>query len=482
MAEPALRLKIVRKLGERPYGEALLARRHEGDDEALTELLVIKADLAIDPLAIQRLLADARVARSLVLPQLGRVYGTGRLSGERTFIAVQHFPAGSWLRDVVLEQGAVDEDDVLRLGAMLCEALASAHAAKLIHGNLSAACVWLEGNLATGRPCLMHFGLSRVRLPGTVALSHGSYFAVPEVAAPEGIAGKAVDPRADLYALGVLLLELRTGERQTAGGIVDLRGASSGELAERLGERLGPVIERLIAYDPAARFASAAETLAALRKPSRPPPVRHVERLSDEIVALPGPSRPPRPVSAPPPLEGSAPPAKPAGIVPILAHLPSPTPTRTRPAPLAAVEPPRPPDAPAATSPAPGPRPLRLPEEATPRVDVTPAPPAPPPSRHPPRRGLRAVASALGWTLLAALALLAASALTRSPSVPARAPLTQATTPLPPLAPPPPPPAPIRIVAKPPQAVVAEAPPEKPAPPRRAKPPRKHAPATPAPK
>jgi serine/threonine protein kinase len=177
-------------------------------------------------------------------------------------------------------------DGVLHLGAQIAEALAHVHARGISHRDLKPSNVLLSPD---GRPLLMDFNLSAT--PQALQVSIGGTLAYM---APEQIrASRDADPdvpldgRVDLFALGVLLYELLTGQRPFGEAPAGMTGSQlvdwTLERLERqervplrrlnpeVSRRVARLIERCLAFDPADRPASAAEMAAALRgyfKPS----------------------------------------------------------------------------------------------------------------------------------------------------------------------------------------------------------------------
>jgi serine/threonine-protein kinase len=157
----------------------------------------------------------------------------------------------------------------------VAEGLEAAHAVGVVHRDLKPLNVLFD---VRGDAKLMDFGLAAPVTgadapPGAEAPGGGLVFGTPRYMAPEQVRGEAVDPRTDLYALGVVLYELSAGRPPFEGGAVqellrhqlqtpapDLRDAVPG-----LPAAYAELVGRLLAKDLAARPASAAEVVEALR-------------------------------------------------------------------------------------------------------------------------------------------------------------------------------------------------------------------------
>lgn len=209
-----------------------------------------------------RFLREARSAASLNHPHIVTVYDVGEDQGLPFF--VMELVDGHSLS----EAPPRDLSQVIDIVCQICAALEHAHANNLVHRDLKPANVLLSG----ANVKLADLGLA---LPSRGSrISHaGTIVGTAAYMAPEQALGKTVDGRADLYALGVMLYELTTGRVPFPGD--DPLATISQHLhapvvpprvlRPDLPRPLEAVILRLLAKDPAQRFATAAETAAALR-------------------------------------------------------------------------------------------------------------------------------------------------------------------------------------------------------------------------
>ncbi len=115
-----------------------------------------------------------------------------------------------------LDGGPVDPDEVLRIGARLADALAHVHGAGIVHRDLKPANVLLGAD----GPRLADFGIARA-LDGTAVTGTGYVVGTAAYLAPEQVRGEWVGPEADVYALGLVLLESLTGRREYPGALVE---------------------------------------------------------------------------------------------------------------------------------------------------------------------------------------------------------------------------------------------------------------------
>ena len=160
--------------------------------------------------------------------------------------------------------------DVVRIGREIAAGLSAAHATGLVHRDMKPANVWLDAD--TGRARVLDFGLAR-KGDGTDALTEaGKLQGTPAYMAPEQIDGLPTDARADLFALGAILYECATGRRAFPGetitailkAVATHTPAPPAAVNPSVPPELSALIMRLLAKNPAARPASAAEVGAAL--------------------------------------------------------------------------------------------------------------------------------------------------------------------------------------------------------------------------
>ena len=212
-----------------------------------------------------RFLREARAAAALNHPHIVAVYDVGEDHGFPFF--VMELVDGPNLGQTPPH----DLQQVVEFACQICAALEHAHANKIVHRDLKPANVLLSG-VPPRVAKLADLGLA---LPARGSrISHaGTIVGTAAYMAPEQALGKTVDGRADLYALGVVLYELTTGRVPFLGD--DPLATISQHLhapvvpprvlRPDLPRAIETVILRLLAKDPAQRFATAAETATALR-------------------------------------------------------------------------------------------------------------------------------------------------------------------------------------------------------------------------
>ncbi|HKO36486.1 MAG TPA: protein kinase [Pyrinomonadaceae bacterium] len=215
--------------------------------------------------ARERLIREARAAAALNHPHIVSVHDVGEANG-LPFFVMELVDGPSLSRTPPTELTRIVE-----IGLQICGALEHAHLNKIVHRDLKPDNVLIS---TTGQSVkLADLGLA---LPGHGARisQAGLVLGTPSYMAPEQALGHKVDARTDLYALGVLLYELTTGRVPFAGSDaltvlsqhVHAPPVPPRVLRPDLPRALELLILRLLEKDPAARFQTAAEVAATLRR------------------------------------------------------------------------------------------------------------------------------------------------------------------------------------------------------------------------
>ena len=247
----------------------------------------------------QRLFNEVRAAREITHPQVCRVHDLGEIDGQ-LYISME-FVDGEDLASLLSRIGRLPVGKAGELAAGICAGLSAAHSRGLVHRDLKPANIMVDGR---GQPRLMDFGLAAS--VGSIAPSEVIY-GTPLYMAPEQMAGKEVTIRSDLYALGLILYELFTGERPFEGksiaGLLAAREKNDPVPVSTLCPEIAPSVESVIARclspDPARRPPSAHAVAAELPyKNSLAAVIAAGGTPSPELIAASGDAKPLRPLVA----------------------------------------------------------------------------------------------------------------------------------------------------------------------------------------
>jgi tetratricopeptide (TPR) repeat protein len=260
----AARYRVVEQLGL--GGMGIVYRAFDEELGLEIALKVLRPDLGADPEWIERFRRELLLAREVTHKNVVRIHDIGESDGLR-FLTMSLVPGRSLL-DILSSGGPLPVERALRIFRQLAEALYAAHSAGVVHRDLKPANV-LIGPEDTA--FVTDFGVARSLLREGVTQA-GTVVGTLDYLSPEQAAGDPVDARSDIYALGIVLFEMLTGE-------LPFRGDSRAEvLAQRLTGRprdiadtgtrvpaqVRRVIRRCLERSPARRYASAAELLRDL--------------------------------------------------------------------------------------------------------------------------------------------------------------------------------------------------------------------------
>ena len=306
---------------EQEIGRGAMAVVYRATDTALNRQVALKVlppYFSHDPEFVRRFQREARVAASLSHPGIVQIYDVGEAPDGTLYIAMQE--GGETLKHLLQREGPLPLQRALAIAEQVAAALDYAHRRGVVHRDVKASNILLGPD---DQAVLTDFGIARVGQESGIT-APGFALGTPEYLAPEQAeAGKPVDYRADLYALGVVLFEMLTGrvpfsadrpEAVLHAHIFTPPPAPSG-LDPALPEAVSQVLLKALAKDPNERYQSGAALVAALQSaqqmaavPTPPQPV------PPDLTPSPSPTR--RGESASPSLAGKRPGASSAPLSP----------------------------------------------------------------------------------------------------------------------------------------------------------------------
>jgi len=299
------RYQLLGMVGAGGMGTVYRARDIELDEEVALKML--RREVAGDPALVERFRREVKLARRISHRNVARTFDIGEHQGDK-FLTME-FVDGESLATELARSGRLSLARTLDLVEAMCAGLDAAHAAGVVHRDLKPENVLIGRD---GRVVISDFGIARGLEAGD-GHTLGGVSGTPAYMAPEQVEGAAVDARADLYALGVILYQMVTGQLPFTG--VSAFVIASARLNQPppdprllrpdLPAVLADAILRLLARDPAARFASAGEVAAILGSLTLP-----------AITPAPVPTLRPRPAVGRPSLL-PAPEAKPVAVLPL---------------------------------------------------------------------------------------------------------------------------------------------------------------------
>ena len=278
------RYDVERLIGTGAFGEVYLGTLHGAMGfRKRVALKVIGHDRpGLDPRKIGTFVNEARLGETLHHPNIVAIHEFGQ-EGASYFLAME-FIDGISLRGILTlcaGRGVLlPEDAVCDLGVQVCTGLDHAHNAvtehgtvlNLIHRDLKPANLMVD---RTGTVRIVDFGIARAATNPFFTTHSGEIKGTPRYMAPEQVsAAGELGPAVDIYALGLVLCEMATGEPvYTADSITELiYKVVENDIAEamtklrRVAPTVYPAVRKALATEPAARHASAAAMGDALRE------------------------------------------------------------------------------------------------------------------------------------------------------------------------------------------------------------------------
>jgi eukaryotic-like serine/threonine-protein kinase len=250
-----------------------------------------------DAAARRRFQREAQMASSLNHPHILTVYDVGEFQG-RQYLATEFIDGGT-LKNWAQRQPRSWED-VADLLTGVADGLATAHHAGILHRDIKPDNILVT---ASGYAKLADFGLAKLadapqpaditRTLSEEQTQQGIILGTIAYMSPEQAAGQTLDPRSDIFSFGVVLYEMLAGRRPfTAATNLELLQkvihATPGPLSDEIPQPLRALVTRALEKDPADRYPSMRELVAALRsaqRPGRPQPAAPARRSRKGLAA-----------------------------------------------------------------------------------------------------------------------------------------------------------------------------------------------------
>ncbi len=284
-------------LGEGGMGLVLLATHV--DLQRTVAIKIVRSELARNDEIVERLLGEAQIAASIRSEHVTRVLDLGRLDSGTPYIVLEYLQ-GRDLAVLLDEHGPLPFETAVDFVLQVCDALAEAHAAGVIHRDLKPENLFLT-HRPDGTPIikLIDFGISKnlaARDRRAALTNPAQLVGSPYYMAPEQMRGaRAVDARADIWALGVVLYELCTGQTPFAADsipavchlVIQEAPTPPRTFAPDLPEELETIICCCLEKDPGDRYADVAELAAALGPFGTAEGLAYVDRIQ-RVASVPG--------------------------------------------------------------------------------------------------------------------------------------------------------------------------------------------------
>ncbi len=279
------RYVIRRKLGSGGMADVYLAEDQELGRQVALKLLDDRH--ASDEQFVERFRREAQSAAGLNHPNIVSIFDRGRAEG--TYYIAMEYLDGRTLKELLVRNGPTPIPIAIDYARQILGALSFAHRNGIIHRDIKPHNIVVGGD---GRLKVTDFGIAR---SGTSQMTEaGSIVGTAQYLSPEQARGAPVDPRSDLYSLGIVLYEMLTGTVPFTGDTpVEIAmkhlsqvPAPPSELRSEVPHDLDAVVMRALAKDPDQRYASAEEMDADLARVARGVAVsRETEDAMTQVLA-----------------------------------------------------------------------------------------------------------------------------------------------------------------------------------------------------
>jgi serine/threonine protein kinase/Flp pilus assembly protein TadD len=274
--------RIVEQLGA--GGMGVVFKAQDNRLERAVALKFLPEKLAQEPQALERFRREARAASALNHPGICTIYDIGEQDGQ-AFIAME-FIDGETLRNHIHGK-PLALDEILVLGIQIAEALEAAHAEGIIHRDIKPANIFVTKR---GRAKILDFGLAKLVPKGVASLDAesggdlsdsnsivGIISGTPSYMSPEQVRGDPLDPRTDIFSLGLLLYEMATGRQAFSGGtggaiieaVLTRPPVSLRTINPAMPARLEEIVDKAVHKDREQRYQHAADILVELQRLKR---------------------------------------------------------------------------------------------------------------------------------------------------------------------------------------------------------------------
>ncbi|HET7291435.1 MAG TPA: protein kinase, partial [Vicinamibacteria bacterium] len=276
-----------------PLGRGGMGMVYRARDKTLDEdvaIKVLRPEFAEDPKMAERFKSEIKLARRIRHRNVCAIHDFGEDRGV-LYISMELID-GVDLKHILKRRGALPPAEAYDVAIQVAEGLEAVHASGIIHRDLKTPNIMVDrGGVAR----LMDFGIAKRQEGGGASTATGHVLGTPEYMSPEQAQGQRVDARTDVYALGVVIYEIFTGDVPFRGETpisTILKHLQDPPPLDRtkLPKSLRPVLAKALAKEPGARYSNARAVADALREARTPS--RKQQPIATEVLVAPTLPRP----------------------------------------------------------------------------------------------------------------------------------------------------------------------------------------------
>ena len=267
------RYEIQELLGQ--GGMSAVYKAYDPNLRRVVAVKIIHPHLSTDSQFVARFEEEAAAVAQLRHPNIIQVYDFNSDS-DTYYIVFEYVPGETVqarLKRMKAANRTMDMGEAIKVGAQVADGLQNAHNKGLIHRDIKPANIILN---VTSEPIIMDFGIAKI-MGGTQHTATGAVLGTARYMSPEQIKGEQIDPRTDIYSLGVTLFEMLGGrppfEANSAMSLMMMHMTDPipdlNAIRSEVSPRLVAVVNKSLTKNPDDRYQTAAQMAAALRSIDR---------------------------------------------------------------------------------------------------------------------------------------------------------------------------------------------------------------------
>ena len=260
------RYQIIEELGRGGMGKVYKVLDKEV--KAKIALKLIKPEIASDKKTIERFRNELKTARDIAHKNVCHMYDLNKEEG--SYYITMEYVSGEDLKSLVRRVKRFDIGTAISIAKQICDGLAEAHTLGVVHRDLKPNNIMIDRG---GNAKIMDFGIARA-VKGKSITGSGVMIGTPQYMSPEQVEGKEVDPRSDIYSLGIILYEMLTARVPFEGDTPLTVGVKQKteipkdpkDFNERIPDDLNQLILKCLKKEKENRYQSAKELKSDLEK------------------------------------------------------------------------------------------------------------------------------------------------------------------------------------------------------------------------
>ena len=261
----ANRYEVFKHIGQGGMADVFLAMDTILNREVAIKIL--RSELCADPVSVVRFEREAQAATTLSHPNIVEIYDVGEYKGHR-YIVMEYVP-GRTLKQVIRSRGSLEPDEAIDIEKQLVSAVSEAHHKGIIHRDIKPQNIIVKSD---GSIKILDFGIAIAK--GNIQVTQANnVMGSVHYLAPELAKGKPASVQSDIYALGIVLFEMLSGDvpfkadSAVQVALMQMRNemTSIRTINPSIPQSIENIITRATAKDPSKRYSSCVDMLDDLR-------------------------------------------------------------------------------------------------------------------------------------------------------------------------------------------------------------------------